>query len=313
MEAGAGRLLYRNAGVVLVRATTWPDGLDLPDCPDLSGGARVEQGCAWLARAWALEDVRDAVEVASPVLAGQVREVCAGRRPPARHVRRMVTSMTSYLRRWAGRATPFGLFAGVALADVGGDLVVRWGGRRRVVARPDADWLGQVITKLERHPELLERLPVVVNSTAFERGDRLVVPGAPQDRGHGDLAPAEVSVRRTPAVSAAANIARSPIGFGRLVQRLAGDYPTTSKAQIADMVSELVARRVLLTSLWPPMTVTDALGHVLAQLAAAGGNELPAVAPLARDLCEVHRELSRHNPACRPTRVGRSGPRRPSA
>jgi thiopeptide-type bacteriocin biosynthesis protein len=297
METGAGRLLYQHAGALLVRASTHVadlDGLGWPDLP--SDTDRVEQWCSWLARVWGRDDVGAAVEVASPVLARQMREIRAGHRPPAGQVRRIVISMVSYLLRWKGRATPFGLFAGVALARIGAGPVVRWNGEaRRVVARADADWLAQVIGRLERHPGLLERLPVMVNTATFVRGDRLVVPGQPQDGVPGEIAPLEVSVRATRPARAAVEAARAPTRCGDLVKQLAADYPTTPTTRIPGMLSDLVARRVLLSSLWPPMTVTDALGHVLAQLAAAGGDEVPEVAPLVWELREIQSQLARHN------------------
>jgi hypothetical protein len=299
MTTGADRLGYRHAGAALVRATTHPDRLDLPGWPDLVGDADadVARWCVWLARVWALEDVRDAVEIASPVLSQQLRQVCGGHRPPARDVRRMVTSMASYLLRWKGRATPFGLFAGVAVAQVGTEPVVRWRGCRRVVAGADADWLADVVSRLEGSPGLVERLPVVVNSAAFVRGDRLVVPGQPRDGGVGEFPPLEVSVRMTRPVRTAVDSARVPVRYGELVGKLAADFPTTSQERIAGMLTELLARRVLLTGLWPPMTVTDPLGHVLARLAATGADEMPAVAQVTRELRDIHHQLLRHNQA----------------
>ncbi len=62
----------------------------------------------------------------------------------------------------------------------------------------------------------------------------------------------------------------------------------------------LVARRILLSSLRPPMTVTDALAYVIGQLTAAGADTVPQVAPQVRELREVRDGLSRHNRACLP-------------
>src|SRR5947208_2826209 len=92
----------------------------------------------------------------------------------ARTVRRVVTSLASYVLRWQRRPTPFGLFAGVGVARIGDGAKVRWGGEHRVAARADADWLGDVLTRLHQCLELLERLSVVVNNAATVRGDRFV-------------------------------------------------------------------------------------------------------------------------------------------
>src|SRR5216683_208794 len=235
MAAGAART-YRYADVVLIRATTDPGGLALPDDVDLFGDAVAERGGAWLARVWRREEIREAVQLASPVLARQVHQALAGR-PDARQVRRVVVSLASYLLRWQGRATPFGLFAGVAAARVGREPVVRWGKHHRVVARADAAWLGAVVGRLERHPGLLERLPVVVNGAAFVRGDRLVIPCQPPGERPGEFAPLEVSVRYTRPVHAALQAAREPVGFGELARWLSAAYPATARvpgAAVAD-------------------------------------------------------------------------------
>ncbi len=294
MAAGVG-MLYRHAGAVLIRATTDPGGLALPEDLDLfgNGDTVAESTRAWLAQVWRRDDVREAIHVASPVLSRQVDEVLAGRKQDDRRVCRIVVSLASYLLRWQGRATPFGLFAGMAVVTVGGQPVVRWGEGHRVVARADAQWLGALVDRLEWCPGLLERLPVVANGAAFVRGDRLVVPGQPPDARSGQFAPLEVSLRHTRPVRAALEAARAAVRFGELVKVLSGDFPAASPQQMRTMVAELVAQGVLLTGLRAPMTVPDALGHVRSQLEAAGAEELPEVAGMVAELRAIHDDLSR--------------------
>ncbi|MGH3865774.1 MAG: lantibiotic dehydratase [Pseudonocardiaceae bacterium] len=301
MAAEAG-LLYRQAGTVLIRASTDPGGLALPDDLDLfgDGDAVAESTRVWLAQVWLRDDVREAVHVASPVLSRQVDEVLAGRKRDARRLRRIVVSLASYLLRWQGRATPFGLFAGVAVVTVGGQPVVRWGQCHRVVVRADARWLGALVDRLERCPGLLERLPVVANGAAFVRGDRLVVPGQPPDARSGQFAPLEVSVRHTRPVRAALEAAHEPVPFGELVTALSGDFPAASPQLVRAMLAELVAQGVLLTGLRAPMTVPDALGHVRSQLEAAGAEKLPDVAGMVAELRAIHDDLSRLGGATHP-------------
>lgn len=68
----------------------------------------------------------EAIEVASPVLARRVGGVCGGHVQQPRRVRRVVESVTRYLLRMTTRATPFGLFAGVAPVRIGPTASVRW-------------------------------------------------------------------------------------------------------------------------------------------------------------------------------------------
>ncbi|MFF7166910.1 lantibiotic dehydratase [Streptomyces sp. NPDC008086] len=297
MTAGADRLLYRLAGVPLVRATTHSDGASLAEGLNMTGSpeAVVAEGLAWLKQVWQHVETRRAVETASPVLARQISELFEGRAAQSREVRRLVASLASYQLRWQGRATPFGLFAGVSTAQVGTDAHVRWGERHRTVARADAQWLGAVVARLEQHPRLLERLMVITNPVAFVRGDRLVVPGEPPDDRPGVLAPIEISVGRTRPVRTATEAAREPIRFGELVTLLAAEYPSAPLKQISSLLAGLVAQHLLLTNLRAPMTVPDALGHLRAQLEAADADELPDLTSLVQELRVIDEDLSCHN------------------
>ncbi|WP_433496824.1 hypothetical protein ACQP1K_17725 [Sphaerimonospora sp. CA-214678] len=61
---------YRHNGLVMVRATTDPGDLDMPAHLDVSDPATIEQeGRAWLEKVWSRDDVREALRLASPVLA----------------------------------------------------------------------------------------------------------------------------------------------------------------------------------------------------------------------------------------------------
>jgi hypothetical protein len=102
----------------------------------------------------------------------------------------MVVSVVRYLLRTMSRATPFGLFAGVAPVRFGSELAVRYGENHHVVARVDTEWLAGVITRLETCSELRRRLPVVLNNLSFVRDGRLVMGCQPQSVESGRAAPA---------------------------------------------------------------------------------------------------------------------------
>lgn len=300
---GYGVWLYRFVDAAVVRAATQTPGLDVPSWPDLIGNTdeHVAQWRRWLQQVWAQDAIAAAIEVASPVLARRVGEVCDGRRQQAREVRRAVVSVVRYLLRTTSRATPFGLFAGVTPARFGPNLEVCFGGEHHAVARVDTEWLTDVIRRLEQCPQLRRRLPVVLNNLAFVRDGRLVVGCQRQPRGSSRTAPAEVSVRHTKAVETVIETARSPIHVGDLAGKLRADFPGTPELVIEEMLAGLVAQRILVTSLRPPMTATDPLAHVVEQLAAVGADAVPQVARLFHELRDIRVDLSRHNRASSPT------------
>src|SRR4051812_30636025 len=95
-----------------------------------------------------------------PTSSRGVEAILHGLRPDAAQVRRMVTSLARYLVRMRGRATPFGLFAGVAPARFGAPAVSQWTGEHQRRTRADGVWLAAVIARLESHFVLLRRLRV---------------------------------------------------------------------------------------------------------------------------------------------------------
>jgi thiopeptide-type bacteriocin biosynthesis protein len=292
MTASAAGISCQAAGVILVRATTDPGGLLPSEDPDLSRGETAEPGRAWLAQAWQRADVREAIRLASPALSRQIDQTLRGAQG-AVQVRRAVISLAAYLLRWQGRATPFGLFAGVAAVRAGCEPTVQWGQAHKITARADAAWLAAVAGQLERHPELLERLPVVANNAAFVRGDRLVIPGLPPDDRPGEIGPLEVSVRGTRPVLDAMQIARNPCRFGDLVASLSVRYPAVPPTRVRAMLTELVTQGALITTLHAPMTVPDALLHLITQLRAADVGEVSDLADLPAHLQAIHEDLTR--------------------
>lgn len=299
LTAAHAKLLYRHAGPVLIRVTTDPGGLEVPENLGLhDDGVAVR---VWLAHVWKREIVREAVHLASPVLADQINQVVAGRKSDPRSVRRIVVSLSSYLLRWQGRSTPFGLFAGTAAVAIGGSPIVRWTDEHRVVPSADAQWLGRIVDCLEQCPGLLRRLPVIANNTAAVRGDRVVIAGPPRDSRSGPFAALEVSVVHTGPVRTALQAAGEPVMLGDLVKVICTDFPGATPQQVDDLLAELISQGFLVTGLRPPMTVVDAVGHVRSVLDAAEADNLPEVAELAAELRLVHDDLSQLRLSLQPT------------
>ncbi|MGH3694567.1 MAG: lantibiotic dehydratase family protein [Pseudonocardiaceae bacterium] len=291
---------FRCVDAAVIRVAVFSGEWDLPPWPDLTGSTpeHVREWRSWLARVWEQDALVEAIEVASPVLARRVGDVCGGRVQQPRRVRRVVESVVRYLLRMTSRATPFGLFAGVAAVRIGSAASVRWGERHRAVARLDAAWLAEVIAELEARPDVLRRLPVMANNLGFVRGDRLVVPCQQPPGVAGQVRPGDVSVRHTMAVQTVMKAARSPITLGDLIAKLATELPGQPLAKIEKMLTELVSCRILVTSLHPPMDVTDPLGHVIEQLTAIETGAAPLSVVL--ELRAISDQLSRHDQASGP-------------
>ncbi len=288
----APRPAFRTGTTALVRAVAQPT-LPCRPLPDLSdhspnGAATC---AAWLREIWANADLAEALEHASPVLAAQVRTVCTADEPSTRDVRRAALSVARYLLRSQHRATPFGLFAGVTVAEFGPQAGARWGAEHVAIGHAGAEWLAAVIERLESCPDLLERLPVVVNNTVTSRGDRLIVPfqsDAQDDRTRA----VEASLALIEPVRAVLAATRAPVRVGVLADKLQAEFPEAGPEKVRRLLVELIQRHVLITSLRTPSTETDALGYLLDQLDAIDTDSLPPVAEMLRELRAIRTGLN---------------------
>jgi thiopeptide-type bacteriocin biosynthesis protein len=288
-------LLYRAIDAAMVRVATQPSTLDTLPWPDLTANdEQIPRWQAWLEKVWTHATLASAIEEANPALAQQIQRIRTGHEQQAPRVRSAVLSVIRYVQRAKYRSTPFGLFVGVAPARIADQLTVRLGDHHRAVARVDTAWLSTVIMMLEQHDPLLDRLPVMLTNLCSIRDDRLVV-GLRRHPTSRNADPAEVFVCRTPAIDVVLRAACSPIVFAELARTLADEFPTVPQATITATLEQLLAQRILLSSLQPPMTATDPLGHVVDELAARDAERVDEVASLARTLRETHTLLTQHN------------------
>ncbi|MFI0242538.1 lantibiotic dehydratase [Streptomyces sp. NPDC016845] len=277
---------YRPTGAGMLRASVQAAGAASPPWP----GIEAERWCEWLAAIWANRSTAEAVWMASPALAESVGAVLAGRAVSAVRMRRMTVALARYLVRMEGRATPFGTFAGVTALQFGARAQAEWTDGHRVRVRPDALWLADVIAQLESCSALRARLPVTTNDATTVRGGRLVVsvpPHASADRPEG-----EVSILLVPVVRTIMSTARSPVRAGDVVDKVAAQYPGAPAAAVTALVGELMTHGVLISSLRPPSTTVDTLGHLVDRLAEVDATAVPEVASLARELCLLRAQLN---------------------
>ncbi|MEO3854504.1 lantibiotic dehydratase [Acrocarpospora sp. B8E8] len=291
---------YQHAGLVLVRATTDPGDLDPPVHLNWSDSAAIERdGRNWLSRVWSRGEVREALQLASPVLAARVTrlldpDAASTVKDVRRDLRRVVVSVASYLLRWQRRATPFGMFAGVTAAGLG-PTAAKVGAGHRALARADAEWLTTLINRIERHPGLRPYLMVAADSSAFVRDGRLITIGRADVRARVPGPLREISVRYTRPVQIALTTAANPIQFETLTALLATRFPAVAPEKISSLVHALVDQGFLITNLRPPMTAVDGLTHLLTALRAAGAERLPDFTVLLEQLEEISDHLARHN------------------
>ncbi|MFI1252267.1 lantibiotic dehydratase [Streptomyces netropsis] len=252
---------------------------------------------------------REAIALASPSLAHVLDKAAAGHPLSPKEIRRAARAVTRYQLRMSGRATPFGIMAGVTAAGFGPAPEARWGSAHTKAARADMGWLFDVVARLERDPTVLALLSVTANDLCTVRGDRLVLPFVPAQDPHegshrGGAATQEVSVRHTEPVRRAFELAATPVTWPDLVKLLGEDHPEVATNTVARMAAELVRLGLLLTQLRPPLDDGDPVEHVLGLLAGHSGVLSPDSRRVVDELIDIRSGLAAY--AAAP--VGRGGP-----
>ncbi|MGI5269163.1 lantibiotic dehydratase [Nonomuraea sp. CA-218870] len=255
---------FAAAGAALLRVPVAP----VARAAGVRAGAGDGEDTAFLREALRDPLLREALEVSSPSLAGVLDRVEAGRPVEEAKRRRAVLATARYLLRMAGRPTPFGLLAGVALAGFGDTAKVRLGCAHAKGVRPDAGWLAGLLAAWERDPAVRRGLRVVANDLCVVRGDRLVLPYVRHGGPDGGGGAKELSVRHSEPVRLALEWAARPIAYEELLGRLRAAFPGASPAAVEAMAGQLVEREVLLTDLRPPLSSSDPLAYVLDRVAA---------------------------------------------
>lgn len=243
----------------------------------------LERWRQWLSAAWADPLTAEAVEDASTALVEMIEAVIGGANVETRRARRAALSLCRYLIRSRSRATPFGMFAGIAPLTFAAAPDVRFGEHNVIVARLDPRWLDALITKLEADQTLMADVDVCVNSMCTVRDGRVYAPAAGTSR---------VSLRVTPPVALVLDAAVFPVTCRELADKLAAEFPTATPDQVGVLIAILLAHQVLLSALRAPATNADPFGHLMAHLEAAAVGGSPPVATLIQQLHAVHTAMS---------------------
>ncbi len=238
---------------------------------------------AWLRATWRQVGMAEAVWVASPGFVDRVETALAGGRFDAGQGWRMALALARYLVRARRRATPFGLFSGVATLRFDTVAAVTPSERSAVRVRPDAEWLASLIAQLEADPKVRRGLYVQANNLTRVSGLRIVVESRPHASAFTGGAS---SVRRTEAVRLAMSLASGPVLWAELVDKVAASYPEFPRASAEVLVADLVDQGVLISALRPPSTCTDPIKHLLDQLDA-----IPHTEQTVQRLRALHRHL----------------------
>ena len=125
-------------------------------------------------RQWVEEPVvREALFIASPVLEESLPVWL--RAPESERGQKVERTLVRYFARMAGRATPFGLFAGMSLGRLGAHTRLRLCARSALKrhTRLDMDYVCALVEQVRKAPEVRRALRYVPNSSLYRSAGRL--------------------------------------------------------------------------------------------------------------------------------------------
>ena len=222
-------------------------------------------------------EVLEALHLASP---GLVRRLAAG--DPDQ---RVIASVTAYLVRMCTRATPFGLFAGCSVGEVGETTALLVDGPEGTTrhSRPDTEVLASLVERLLADPSTRQAMVVEPNSSRYHAAGamRLIESRLHDGRRSHHLVVVEDDAPLRCALDAAAG--------GRLVEKVAEAVQADTgvdPGEAREYVDALVDAHVLTPVAEPAVTGTEPLAHVLSALNG------PSVAATSEALGRVSDELA---------------------
>lgn len=173
----------------------------------------------------------------------------------------VLKKLLRYFIRMSTRPTPYGLFAGVALASLGDrtDIMVapeapQWR------SRLDMSWLIAFVEECESTQRMRELLRVCTNPAAYFRAGRVVL-GERVLFDETEQAP-EVSIRASRAIVRTLEFAQSPVRYIDLRAELLKS-PGASYEVVDGFLTSLMQQTFLISDLRPPLTSGDPSEHVL--------------------------------------------------
>ena len=246
----------------------WADGLESPlafDNPE-----RLEQTLARdylqlrerLHVAVSRPIVREALFIAAPELEQYVDLWM--HEPESKRGHRIELALVRYFLRMAGRATPFGLFAGTSVGSIADETHLAMEGQAACHrhTRLDMDYLDALVEALRREPSWKDVAVLYPNSSLYHAGGRIrYVEARPKDKRRTYHL---VAADNTEYLSATLIRASGGASVPDLAAALVGEDISQTEAEA--YITELIENQVLVSDLALPITGPEPIHSLIEQL-----------------------------------------------
>jgi hypothetical protein len=248
----------------------WGDGLEAPS--SLGDPARLEAALAAdrarlrgrLRSLLERPEVREALFLASPDLDDGLERWHGD--PEGERGRKVERALVRYFARMAGRATPFGLFAGCSVGTVGSEtsLVFAEPARYRRHTRLDMDYLVLLTDALAREPGVRQALVFSVNTSLYRaRGRFRYLEVRRNGKGWTHH---QVALDAADYLEATLARAQEGAGPGALAAALLEQDPDAPPEEAQAYLGDLIDNQVLTAELRPTVTGPEPIAGLVARL-----------------------------------------------
>ncbi len=253
----------------------WGEGLEAPLCgsrPNDEDLTRLEKALAadrihlrHRLRGIAVRaEVRDALFVASPDLDESFDHWL--RDPGSERGQKVEGALVRYFARMAGRATPFGLFAGCSVGSLGAEtrLVIEERARYQRHTRLDMDYVVTLADGLGRDPTMRNSVCYHPNTSLYARNGRLRY--AEVRRNGKGWSHHAVALESSDYLAATLARARPGAPLPALAAALLEQDSDASQAEAEEYIGELIENQVLQSEFCPAVTGPEPVPGLVSQL-----------------------------------------------
>ncbi len=207
----------------------------------------------------------EAIQIASPDL---YHMIVANKKNEQNSImnQKILNSLCKYAVRASSRTTPFGLFCGFCVGTFGDKTLLILNNKNNALekrARADAEWIDNIIVKLEKNKKFMKKIRVFKNTVLYRKGHRLINPYLSNENIKKNTAvDISSSIRYSEQVEQALELCKSGITFEDLETEMCKRYSKTDHMIIETFLWGLLENGYIISELRMPKANINAIKYL---------------------------------------------------